>query len=227
MRRRSRVVILLIVACAAVLAGCAQAPVPPPPSPSPTLDTRLVEHDVPASGVALSLPPEWLALDEMGLTDPDVRAGLERDFKGASGLLAAIDAQGSRVKVQFVGVDASARGRDVLAPTVAVVGVEPRIPAIGLDLGAGLVLSGLEQTLALETPIERGRMDVAVGDAVRFRFEHRIVDAGGGPGVRAALDGALVTTDDASFVVVRNVDAAGGSDAPSLEDVLATLRILD
>jgi hypothetical protein len=218
--------VLLVLACVA-LVGCASQTLPPSPTASPTPDSDLVEHDIPASGVALALPPDWLALDATDLADPDVRAGLERDFAGARGLLAAIDAQGSRVKVEFVGVDGSARGRQSLAPAVAVVAVEPRIPPIGLALGAGLVLSGLEHALALETPIERGRIDVPVGDAIGFSFEHRIADTEGGPGVRAALDGALVTTEQKSFVIVRNVDAAGASDAPSLKQVLATLRVVD
>jgi hypothetical protein len=208
-----------------LVAACVPSP-PASVAPTPIAAPGWIEHEIPASHVALSLPPEWLALDADDLLDPEIRGGLERDFVGARGLLAAVAAQGSRVRLAFIGVDPSSRGLDELSATVAIVAVEPRIPAIGLSVGAGFVLSALEDALTLETPIERKRIDLPVGDAVRFSFEHRVLDPGGGPGVRAALTGALVTTDQASFLVLRNIDTRAGSGAPSLAAVLATLRVL-
>jgi hypothetical protein len=205
------------------LAGCAQAPataeppsfVPPPPD--------WVEHAVGPSAVSLHLPPGWMTFDEGELSDREVRAKLEDRFPGARGLFRAVEAQGSRVELAFLGIDPSSRGGPDMPATVAVVAVEPRVPAIGLDLGADLVLDGLGHALEIETDVERERVGTPVGDAVRFSFEHRIADDAGA-GIRASLDGALVTTDGSSFLVLRNVDA-GVDDplVPSLEEVVGTL----
>ena len=217
-----------VVACLAlsVVGGCA-ATAPPVSAPvTPTPPTGWEEHEVPAVDIALSLPPGWLALDEADLADPGTREELERDFTGATGLFEAIGSQGSRVRLVFLGVDPAGRGSDTLATAVAVVAVEPRVPVIGLGLGADFVLDALDMALAIETPIKRGRVAVPVGSAIGFGFDHRIPDRDG-PGLRARLEGALVTTDTASFLVLRNVAAAGAASAtPSLDQVLASLRVL-
>ncbi|MBA2314418.1 MAG: hypothetical protein H0V87_03440 [Chloroflexi bacterium] len=214
------------LACA-LLVGC-RAASPPTPTPEPPVQpAEWQEHDVPAARVALSLPPDWLALDEADLFDPDTRAELERDYAGARGLFSAIGSQGSRVRLVFLGVDPAARGTGALASTVAIVAVEPRIPPIGLGLGADFVLDALDAALSVETAIERRRAELEVGRAIVFGFDHRILDEGDGPGIRARLDGALVTTDASSFLVLRNVDASGpASPAPSLDEVLGSLRVL-
>jgi len=185
------------------------------------------EHAIEPSGVALSLPAEWLVFDAAALADPAVRAKLESEFSGARALFSAIAAQGTRVRLVFLGVDPAGRRSSTLPSTFAVVAVEPRIPELGLGFGADLVLGGLNVALEVETPVERERIDTPVGRGVRFAFDHRIVDPAGGRGLRASLDGALVTADRASFLVFRNVDAADAdASAPSLEAVVSTIRDL-
>ncbi len=131
------------------------------------------------------------------------------------------------MRLVFLGVDPAARGTSALAETVAVVAVAPRFPVIGLGVGADFVLDALDGALTIETPVEREAVDVPVGDATGFGFDHRIVDSDGGAGVRARLDGALVTTRASSFLVLRNVDASRPSAAtPSLDQILASLRLL-
>lgn len=210
-----------------LLVGC-RAAAPPTPAPSPSAPpTGWQDREVPAAKIALALPADWLALDEMDMADPAVRAELERDFAGARGLFGAVGSQGSRVRLVFLGVDPAGRGTGALASTVAIVAVEPRVPTIGLGLGADFVLDALDAALFVETEVDRQRAELAVGDAVVFGFEHRIEDRVGAPGIRARLDGALVTTDASSFLVLRNVDAsASSSPAPSLDEVLGSLRVL-
>ena len=218
----------LVTAFTTALGACAPSPPSAPPSPTPAAQAGWQEHEIPTSMVALSLPPDWLAFGEDRLGDPDVRADLERQFAGARGLFSAIEAQGSRVRVVFVGVDPAARGRPELTPTVAVVAVEPRIPTIGLGLAADLVLDALDAALDIETDVERAtEPDPPVGDAIRFAFEHRVADGDGGPGLRAALTDALVTTDASSFLIVHNAYAADAPPGgPTLDDVLTTIRVL-
>jgi len=185
------------------------------------------EHTVEPSGIALSLPPKWLAFDEADLADPAVQAMLAADFVGARGLFTAIAAQGARVRLVFLGVDPAGRGAPTMPATVAVVAIEPRIPAVGLEIGANLVVRGLELGLDVETDVTRERIKTPVGEAVRIAFDHRVASATGPRGVRVALDGALVSTDRASFLVLRNVDAATDeASALSLDAVLGTLREL-
>lgn len=218
-RRRAAGLLVLLL-----LGGCAMAPATEEPPSFVPPPSDWVRHDVGPSSAALHLPPGWMAFDGAELSDQDVRAELEEQFPGAEGLFDAVDAQGSRVRLEFLGVDPSRQGGAALPPTVAVVAVEPRVPAIGLDLGADLVLEGLHETLEIETEIERERIEIPAGDAVRFAFEHRVVNDGGA-GIRARLEGALVTTDASSFLVLRNVDGAVENPLGlTLDDVLGTIR---
>jgi hypothetical protein len=212
-----------------VLAACAAPGVPsasptPTPTVAPTVGAGWVDHVVPEAGIVVALPVGWRAIDGAELDDPATRTSLEADYAGAPGLFRAVAAQGSRVRIAFLGVDPSTRGRPELAPVVAIVAVEPAVPSIGLGLAADFVLDALDRALAIESEIERSSEDLAVGDAVRFSFEHRVVDDDGGGGRRAALDGALVTTGSTSFLVLRNVDAAQPADAPPLHAILAGIR---
>jgi hypothetical protein len=222
--RLARLPAALIAPSLAIAAACAPV-APTAASPSlPAIPAGWEQQPIDSSAVELSLPPDWLAFDEDQLADPETRANLEDRFPGAEALFAAVAAQGSRVRLVFVGVDPAPRGGSVLPPTVAVVAVEPRVPSIGLGLGADLVLDGLDRALAIETTPDTESIETPVGSAVRFSLQHRIAEPGVA-GIPATLDGALVTADDASFLMLRNVDASVDEPlAPSLEDVLRTLR---
>jgi hypothetical protein len=199
----------------------------PSASPVPSVPEGWRTHDVPASDVSINVPAEWLALGDDELDDPASRAKLEDRFPGARGLFAAIEGQGDRVDLQFLSIDPAGRGSPGIPATVTVVGVEPRVPSIGLEIGTGLVLDGLDATLEMETEPRTSRITTPVGDAMRFSFDHRVVDDPADAGVRARLDGALVTTETSSFLVLRNVDSQVDDPLlPSLETVLGTLRAL-
>jgi hypothetical protein len=218
-----------------VLVGCVPPrPTPsvaaPPsvePSPTPAAPAGWVEHPIEAAGVSLALPEGWLALDEADLADPDERASLEADFAGAEALFGRLDAQGRRARLVFLGVDARARGTGRFAPTVTVISVEPALPPLLLGIGADFAVDALERAFAIETEVVRSDLETPVGEGIRIEFGHRVVGRGGGPGVLAEHDGALVTTGSASFLVSRNVDPeTAPGDLPALDEVLATLRPL-
>ncbi len=201
-------------------------PSAPPATVAPIPD-GWAEQPVGPSSIALHLPPDWMTFGPDEIDDPTTRQKVEDRFPGAEGLFDAVASQGERVELQFLGVDPSNRGGPAIPAAITVVAVEPRVPAVGLDLGAGLVLDGLDEALDIETQPTRDRITTPVGPGVRFSFEHRVTDDGGGPGFRALLEGALVTSDEASFLVLRNADARVDDPlTPSLEEVLATLRDL-
>ena len=168
-----------------------------------------------------------MAFGPDAIDEPETRIAVAEQFPGAEGLFEAVEAQGSRVELEFLGIDPSSPAQAAIPAAVTVVAVEPRVPSIGLDVGAGLVLDGLDATLDIETDPDTRRTTTPVGPAVRFQFEHRVADTGGGPGFPALLEGALVTADESSFLVLRNTDArTADPDAPSLDELLGTLRDL-
>jgi hypothetical protein len=175
--------------------------------------------------VAVYVPPDWEAYDDEELDRPATRADLEARYPGARGLFEAIAAQGDRVDLQLLTVDPSGRGSPSIPATVSVVEVEPRIPRIGLELGADLVLDGLDEALDIQSEPETERIETPVGDAIRFTFDHLVTDEATGEAFVSEVEGALVTSDEASFLVLRTTDAGvDDGTVPSLDDVLGTLR---
>lgn len=122
-------------------------------------------------------------------------------------------------------MDPTGQGTAAIPATVSVVEVEPRIPTVGLGVGAELVLDGLDAALDIQSEPDTERIETPVGDAVRFTFDHLVTDDASGESFIAEVEGALVTSDEASFVVLRMTDAAvDDAGVPSLDAVLGTLR---
>jgi hypothetical protein len=203
----------------------------PGPSPSPTPSTAVgpagwSDFALADSDVRLSLPGTWLVLAEADLADPDQRAILESAFAGADQLFRQLDAQGSRAPLVMLGVDPRERGTGRFPVVVTVVDVEPPLPEILLGVGADFAAEAFERTFELETEVTQSDIDTPLGEGIRLQFDHRLVGAGGGPGFRLEHDGAIVTTGDATFLISRNVDPdTAPADTPSLEEILATLRV--
>ena len=209
------------------------------PTPSPTVAVPVVPVGwralpVPIAGVSVPLPPEWVAVPPDAVADPGARAELERDYEGAEGMFAALDAQEGRARIVLLAVDGSARGTDRFASNLAVLAIEPRVPGIGLGVATDFALSALDRTLDFESPVERESVQLGVGQAQKISFDHRLAGRAGDPGAVVRLDAALVTTADRSFLVMLNREAEaspGGSAAPSgdavsLETILAGLEPL-
>jgi hypothetical protein len=109
---------------------------------------------------------------------------------------------------------------------VTVVEVEPPLPELLLGVGADFAASAFERTFELETEVTQSDIETPLGDGIRLQFGHRLVGPEGGPGFGLEHDGAIVTTGDATFLISRNVDPdTTPADAPTLEDILATLRV--
>jgi hypothetical protein len=194
--------------------------------PSPPAATGWTEIALADSDVRLSLPDAWLVLDEDDLVDPDQRAGLETDFAGAEELFNQLDAQGSRAPLVLLGVDPSENGTGRFPAVVTVVEVEPPLPELLLGVGADFATRAFQSTFEVETVFTQTDIETPLGDGVRLQFGHRLVGPEGGPGFGLEHDGAIVTTGDATFLISRNVDpSTAPADAPTLEDVLATLRV--
>jgi hypothetical protein len=171
------------------------------------------------------VPPDWEAYDDDELDSTATRADLEARYPGARGLFRAIEAQGDRVDLQLLTVDPSGEGTPAIPATVSVVEVEPRIPSVGLAIGADLVLDGLDEALDIQSEPETERIETPVGDAVRFTFDHLVTDETTGEAFVSEVEGALVTSDEASFLVLRMTDATvDDAGVPSLDEVLGTLR---
>ena len=226
-----RIAVLAAVVLGA--AGCVPQPRSagtPTPEPAATVPAPpgWVEHEIPGSGVTIDLPLGWLVVTEDDLTDPDRRAELERDFEGAAALFGQLEAQGRRARIVLLAVDERARGTGSFAPNVTVVAVEPVLPPLLLGLGADFAIAALEGTFAVETEVTRRDVATPLGDGIRIGFSHRVVGPAGGRGILAEYDGVLVTTGLASLLVSRNVDpGTAPPDTPTLEDIVATLRVPD
>jgi len=196
------------------------------PSAAPSAAAGWREHAIGDSAVRLALPEAWLAFDQADLADPDVRRQLEADFAGAKTLFAKLDAQGDRAPLVFLGVDPSERGTGRFPSVVTAVAVEPALPPLLLGIGADLAADAFESTFELETDVTRSDIDTPLGDGIRLQFTHRLVGPEGGPGFAVEHDGAIVTTGDETFLVSRNiVPDTASADTPTLEEILATLRV--
>ncbi len=104
--------------------------------------------------------------------------------------------------------------------------VEPALPPLLLGIGADLASDAFESTFELETDVTRSDIDTPLGDGIRLQFTHRLVGPEGGPGFAVEHDGAIVTTGDETFLVSRNVvPDTVSADTPTLEEILATLRV--
>ena len=178
------------------------------------------------SDVRLSLPDTWLVLDEGDLADPVQRASLETEFAGAKQLFEQLDAQGRRAPLVLLGADPRETGTGRFPVVVTVVAVEPALPELLLGVGADFAAEAFERTFELESEITQSDVETPLGNGIRLQFEHRLVGAEGGPGFGLEHDGAIVTTGDATYLISRNVDPdTDPADAPTLEQVLATLRV--
>jgi hypothetical protein len=178
------------------------------------------------SDIRMSLPETWLVLDEAELADADQRAELEATFAGAEELFDRLDAQGSRAPLVLLGADPREPGTGKFPPVVTVVAVEPALPALLLGVGADFAVEAFERTFELETDVTQTDIETPIGDGMRLQFTHRLVGPEGGPGFALEHDGAIVTSGDATFLISRNVDpGTAPADTPTLEDVLATLRV--
>ena len=198
----------------------------PSPSAAPSAAAGWQEHAIGDTAVRLALPEGWLAFDQADLADPDVRRQLEADFAGADALFAKLDAQGDRAPLVFLGVDPSERGTGRFPSVVTAVAVEPALPPLLLGIGADLASDAFESTFELETDVTRSDIDTPLGDGIRLQFTHRLVGPEGGPGFAVEHDGAIVTTGDETFLVSRNiVPDTASADTPTLEEILATLRV--
>jgi hypothetical protein len=176
--------------------------------------------------VRLSLPNAWLVLDEDDLADPDERASLEAMFAGAEQLFDQLDAQGSRAPLVLLGVDPRENGTGRFPVVVTVVAVEPPLPALLLGVGADFAAEAFERTFELETDVTQTDIETPFGDGIRLQFDHRLVGPESGPGFGLEHDGAIVTTGDSTFLISRNVDPdTAPADTPTLDDILATLRV--
>ena len=194
--------------------------------PSPPVASGWTEVALADSDVGLSLPDTWLVLDEAALADPDQRASLETDFAGAEQLFNQLDAQGNRAPLVLLGVDPRESGTGRFPAVVTVVEVEPPLPELLLGVGADFATRAFQSTFEVETVFTQTGIETPLGDGVRLQFGHRLVGPEGGPGFGLEHDGAIVTTGDATFLISRNVDpSTAPADAPTLEDVLATLRV--
>ena len=184
------------------------------------------EHAIGDSPVQLALPEGWLSFDQDDLADPDVRRQLEADFAGADTLFAQLDAQGNRAPLVFLAVDPRERGTGRFPGVVTAVAVEPALPPILLGVGADFATDAFESTFELETDVTRSDIDTPLGDGIRLQFTHRLVGPEGGPGFAAEHDGAIVTTGEETFLVSRNIDPeTAPADTPTLDEILATLRV--
>ena len=205
--------------------GRAESP-SPSAAPSAAAPAGWQEHAIGDSPVQLALPEGWLAFDQADLADPDVRRQLEADFAGADTLFAQLDAQGNRAPLVFLAVDPRERGTGRFPVVVTAVAVEPALPPLLLGIGADFATDAFESTFELETDVTRSDIDTPLGDGIRLQFTHRLVGPEGGPGFAAEHDGAIVTTGDETFLVSRNVDPeTAPADTPTLDEILATLRV--
>lgn len=178
------------------------------------------------SDVRLSLPDAWRVLDEGDLADPDQRASLETTFAGAEQLFRQLDAQGSRAPLVLLGVDPREAGSGRFPVAVTVVDVEPPLPEPLLGVGADFATRAFQSTFEVETVFTQTDVETPLGDGVRLQFGHRLVGPEGGPGFGLEHDGAIVTTGDATFLISRNVDPdTAPADTPTLDEILATLRV--
>jgi hypothetical protein len=195
----------------------------PSPAAAPAGWTELA---LDASDLRLSLPDGWLVLDEVDLADADQRAELEASYAGAEELFDRLDAQGSRAPLVLLGVDPREPGTGRFPAVVTVVAVEPPLPELLIGVGADFAAEAFEGIFELETDVAQSDIETPIGDGVRLQFIHRLVGRDGGPGFALEHDGAIVTTGDATFLISRNVDPdTAPADTPTLEDVLATLRV--
>ena len=178
------------------------------------------------SDVRLSFPDDWLVVDKDDLADPEERASLETMFAGAEQLFDQLDAQGSRAPLVLLGVDPRENGTGRFPVVVTVVAVEPALPGFLLGVGADFAAGAFERTFELETDVAQTDIETPLGDGIRLQFDHRLVGPEGGPGFGLEHDGAIVTTGESTFLVSRKVDPdTAQADAPTLEDLLATLRV--
>ena len=174
----------------------------------------------------MSLPNDWLVLDADDLADPDQRASLESEFAGAEQLFNQLDAQGGRAPLVLLGVDPREEGTGRFPVVVTVVEVDPPLPELLLGVGADFATRAFQSTFEVETDFTQTDIETPLGNGIRLQFGHRLVGPEGGPGFGLEHDGALVTTGDATFLISRNVDPdTASADAPTLEEVLATLRV--
>lgn len=228
--RRSSPALAAAAAFVLLVAGCVpgRPTASPDPSPTPAAPAGWLEHELAGSGVHVALPEAWLVLDEADVEEPGRLRELAEGFAGAEAVFGQLEAQGRRARIVLIGVDPRARGTGAFPPVVTVVAVEPALPPLLLGLGADFAVAALESTFEIETDIDRTDVETPLGGGIRITFAHRVVGPSGGPGFRAEHDGVILTTGSASFLVSLNTDPeTAPADTPSLEDVLATLRVAE
>lgn len=127
--------------------------------------------DVPEAGIRLPVPVGWESVGADVLTDPDARATLAAKYPGSGKLLGSLDKLGGRAKPVFLAADPSpASLASPLAPNIAVLVSQPSVGGFLLDFAAGFIGDGLTDVLgATEDPV-RDRIQLPVGEAVRFRY---------------------------------------------------------
>jgi hypothetical protein len=235
MTLRTRVFAPVVLALLAV-AGCvspAPSPAPPtpaPPTPAPTdsptpaptpaptaatvpgeAPPGTVLVDVPAAGLRLPVPEGWEQVDEEALGDPARRDGIVSRYPGAGALLEAAAEMGDRAVPAFAAFDPTAGGDVTLTPNIAVLVSQPSVGGPLLDLVAGFVGGGFEDSFGAEETA-RGRVATPLGEAVRLEYA---LPSGGGTALTAVeyLIGAPAGTLLVSVMGPADVVAALDPDA--------------
>ncbi len=144
-------------------------PAPSTASGSPSVAPRGTAWvDVASAGIRLPVPHGWELVSPEGLADPSRRAELEARFPGAGALLAQVDRLGERAKPVFFAVDPSASSPAGPIPTdISVMATEPSVGGLLLDLVAGFIAAGVQETVGAATST-RERVRLPAGEAVRI-----------------------------------------------------------
>ena len=151
----------------------ATAPGSGAPSPSAgALPPGTVAVYIPEAGVRLPVPAGWTQVPASDLADPAKRAELAAAYPGAAALLEQADRLGSQAKAVFLAVDPAAAERgDPIAANLAVMVAQPPVGHPLLDLAAGFIADGMDETLGATWRASRDRSYLPAGDAVRIRLD--------------------------------------------------------
>jgi hypothetical protein len=186
----------------------------PSPAPSPT---TIVSPD----GYTLALPASWVALPVTGGDITALLSLLGQAQPGVANLIKSyLDVTGA--KVSLVGLDPAGTAAGGL-PAGAIVLLQPNPLGLSLDFLGGVVGVALGRVPGLVGGVQKEKVQIASGEAIRFTFDVGASGASGAP-VTGRLVQYLVVRGRQGYIITFTTSSDHiARDGPLFDAIIASL----